>query len=526
MTLWRALSRRRGLAAFSVGVAGFLASAAVALLIQVPLPHIHDEFSYLLAADTFAHGRLTNPPHPLWEHFESFHILVQPTMMSKYPPAPGMMLALGQLLSGSPLLGVWLGFGLMLASICWMLQAWLPSHWALLGALLALLRLGFDTNSLSLVGFGYWAQSYWGGCVAAAGGALVFGAVRRLSRTPRVMHAAVLGFGLLILANSRPFEGLVVSIPVGITLLVLAHRARAKNVPWARIVFLPLAGIMALGACVMAYNNFRITGHPALLPYLHYEDVYGMAPLFNWQPFRSEPVFRHAELRKFNVEWTMWYHQLLHSGSWWRNFIVHRLLFIGRFFLGPVLWLFLPLLPWRSRRTWWALGVVGIFFLGYGLETWSEPHYAAPIAALAFFLVIQGLRRLRVWQGRRAGQWTVACLLAVSLLVAAIPVIRATRIQVRGWTIQRAKILEALEENGGKHLVVVHYTNKHDAANQEWVYNRYDIDSAAVVWAREMDAAHNARLLSYFKDRQAWLLLADAEPPQLVPLRHGTFAAD
>jgi hypothetical protein len=51
----------------------------------------------------------------------------------------------------------------------------------------------------------------------------------------------------------------------------------------------------------------------------------------------------------------------------------------------------------------------------------------------------------------------------------------------------------------------------------EWVYNEADIDAAGIVWAREMDAANNRDLISYFKGRRVWLLDADDAPPRLSP---------
>src|ERR1700730_12258589 len=133
----RRVARERVLALTVVGVASFALSAGTSLLVRMPQPFVHDEFSYLLAGDTFSHGRMTNPTHPMWQHFETFHEIQQQTYASKYPPGQGLALAMGQTISGYPIGGGWLSTALACAAVCWMMYGWLPGRWALAGGLVA-----------------------------------------------------------------------------------------------------------------------------------------------------------------------------------------------------------------------------------------------------------------------------------------------------------------------------------------------------------------------------------------------------
>ena len=147
-----------------------------------------------------------------------------------------------------------------------------------------------------------WSQSYWGGTVAAMGGALLFGAWRRIVHRPRLRDALLLGVGLLVLANSRPYESVLVSLPVAVSLLVWML---GKNEPTTRVaigrIVLPVIGLLALTVGAMGFYNWRVTGNALRTPYQVYEETYAPMPLFLWQPPRPMPEYRHALMRDFYI---------------------------------------------------------------------------------------------------------------------------------------------------------------------------------------------------------------------------------
>jgi hypothetical protein len=92
----------------------------------------------------------------------------------------------------------------------------------------------------------------------------------------------------------------------------------------------------------------------------------------------------------------------------------------------------------------------------------------------------------------------------------------------------RAKFQKWLEKQPGRQLVLVRYStlpeNSRDYAvfvfkklreDTGWVYNSSDLNTAKVVWARELDPESNQALLKQFPDRTVWLAEPEQDPARL-----------
>ncbi len=524
------IARRKRLAVLVVGVSAFVVRLAILALCPVPLPFVQDDFSFLLAANTFALGRLANPTPALWTHFETIQVTMQPTYVSMYFPAQGLILAAGKVLFGHPWFGLLCITSLMCAAICWMLQAWLPPAWALLGGILAVLRIGL---------FSYWINTYsGGGSIAALGAALVLGALPRFLKTHRLRYTMLIAAGLCVLALSRPFEGLLLCLPVGFALLRWAFFGpeRTSLSLLLRCSALPMALILATMAWLGYYDN-RAFGSPLTLPYSVDRAQYAAAPYWIWESPRPEPVYRHKALHDFYINVELAYAKRLHTLP---GFFTETLLakparalyfFCGIALLAPLIMVRRIFLDGRIR---FLLVCVLLVAFGVSLETWFIPHYFAAITPALYALGLQMMRHLRQWRpgGQPVGAALVRFTVLNCILLAGIRLIaEPLHLALAPWPsaawastwagpgrlgLPRADVEKQLNSVPGRKLVIVRYSPEHSPID-EWVYNGPDFDRASILWARDMGARENEELIRAYQGRSVWVVEPDADPVHVQP---------
>jgi hypothetical protein len=413
-------------------------------------------------------------------------------------------MAAGQVVLGHPWYGVWLSCGAMMASLVWAMQGWLPPRWALLGGVTAL--------PLAIVS--YWMNSYWGGAIAAIGGALLLGGYARVVKRRQAVYAIAMGIGIALLANSRPYEGLVFSIPVAIAFLWSRPR-------WQAVA--PLAAVLLPAFAATGHYNRAVTGSALNMPFTEYARQYAYIPLFNYQPLQASKSYPTRVLFDLHQNWerTEWEK----ARSW--ELIPIRLrdwkgaasTIFGHW--APVLLvLIFAAQIVRDRRVRLPLMCIAAVLAGSMIEVRYYPHYAGPATVAALILAVQALRHLRLWKppAGRVLAW------AFPLLVVGVAM------APQAWKIVeqpvpsgpknglRDRVAESLREQGGKHVILVHYTGW-QSPHEEWVYNSADIDSQDVIWADDLGSEENAALVEYYKDRKIWRFQPDIDSLLLEPYK-------
>lgn len=495
------LSRRHRVASVC-GIGALLIAVRLCCLpiLPRPTPLIPDEHSYLFLGRTLAAGRFANPVHPMWRHFETLFILQQPAYASVYPPAQGVILAIGLILFGEPWAGVLASMAGLSMAVVWMLRAYETRAWALYGGL------------LSVAGYGilsYWTNSYWGGAAAAIGGALALGALPRILSNNRRRDAAILGLGLLVLATSRPYEGFLTALPIAFYVVRHFSRAAIRDRAVLRKQAPVLACVILAGGILTCWYNWRVTGSPLRLPHAAYIQQYAAVPAFIWQRAQRAPEYRDRVLREAHLSFGIDYAEYsTFTGAAGKT--LKKIARIAIFYWGPLWVLVVLTFPEfvRERRFRVAVLSLALCITGILLTVGFQVHYAAPCTSI-FILMLVYASRCFCTHLRRAGAVVVIATplawVGSQALARQMPLLPNSM-----W--MRPSVETRIAGERGRHLVLVHYGPLHPLG-EEWVYNEPDVDHSRVIWARDLGPQANQELFRYYPERAFWLVEPDHPRP-------------
>jgi len=341
--------------------------------------------------------------------------------------------------------------------------------------------------------------------------------------------------GVVLLVLTRPYEGMLLCVAVGVALIHWAWSGRVAVRMLVRTA-LPGVALLGIGIAWQGYYDLRAFGSPLTLPYAVDRATYAMAPYYVWQKPRPEPVYRHPLMRQFYDVYELQDYYRVHTATGLPVKTLIKALRTIYFFSGFVLIPPLFALPWalRDRRIRFLVGCLIVIACGMAIEIFLFPHYVAPFTAAFYAVGLQCMRYL--WQWRPGGQPVGIALGRFTVLICILMAgVRVFDVQLHcpvpgypfsTWIVSwfgpdhfvsdREKVGHSLEQNPGNQLAIVRYSPTHDALD-EWVYNRADIESAKVLWAWDMGTASNEELIRQYPDRTVWLVQPDSPGVKATP---------
>jgi hypothetical protein len=338
----------------------------------------------------------------------------------------------------------------------------------------------------------YWSLGYHFGFVACLAATLCLGALFRISRTPKTKYAVIFGLGVAILANSRPFEGLIACVPMFVFIVGWFYK-QIKNPHFFReasVKFIvPASVILILNFTLMALYNYKVTGDALTLPYTVYNEQYDPIPLFLplFSPPEADEAYRNQLVREYEntritrnrlmrefhlYELESFYVPLLYKFTNYHNsnvfmFVLKKaydnLVSFSRttWILYSIILLAGACLFLTDKKFLFFIGALGFCFFSVSFATYNQNHYFAPFVGYLMLLITFILYRTSKIN-YVANKLVTAFALAV--LVAQIFVLFTEDTFTRTTSVRRHRQVQSVFEKTlyqcpGRHLVLIDFSS-------------------------------------------------------------------
>jgi hypothetical protein len=487
----------------------FLTTFVVVLYVWAswnPIPVVHDEMAYLLQAQIFARGKWALPSPPIPAFWEQPHVLVEPTLASKYFPGHSLLMSLGVLIGWAPLVPLLLqsATGALLYVLARRVASGAVAFLAWVVWLLSPITLYFGAS--------YFSEATTTACWLAGWYALL---QWRTTRALRWLLAVAFFTGWC--AITRPLTGVAYAIPIGIVVLrdVVAGRR------WRDLAFAFAMGVAVLS--ILPIWSAHATGDWRLTPQTLYTRMYMPYDVPGFGMVTTPPTHSITpDLAKLNEAYSSVH--VDHFPSTLPRKLVVRAKYLSVSIWGVTSGVFgifalLGLLT-LSGATAFAVGSALVLLLTYLLYAtppqWTLYYYES-IPAWAY-LTAAGVAWAASQAGRSRGtamsptfdwrspRWSRAIFTgALVLAMAGLGAVKLMRAQHADDQRKLRRFYALLETIHDRRAVVfVRYSPMHDA-HTALVRNVANLADERIWVVYDRGEAENARLLALAPERKAYL---------------------
>jgi len=474
-------------------------------------PAYHDEYSYLVQAETFLAGRVAWPAMTTGgDVFHQIHVLNRPVTASRYFPWTGLwMLAFVQ--AGVPIFGHWLAGAMACGFFHRSLRRLYPPAIAAIGGLLIAVSPGLAVFSNLLL-------AHHPTLLALSVFLLSF---LKFMDERRRSQALIAGIALTLAMLGRPMTAAGFGLPFGLWFFTTIVRSLQRK-PWLQslVPVLAIGTPLLIGFGASGWMNQRITGQWNLSAYQFYTNTWTPRHRFGFANGTAGPP-QSSVLNKYD----QWAENLTPELAV-RN--------VGNRLLASVVWtmgiagllLLVPIGSWAclfadrqavgARLVAAAIVSLHLVHIPYWYDGILHWHYVFETSPLLLLLATAGLdawqRGLQTPCGARlARRWLMALLLS-ALAPAWIdsdvfwgPSRVSLAVSEQAWSRGRMEAFQRTAKvvSGGRPCLIL-VDERNGDQQLSYIVNPPDYSGPVLVARLPESSAALAELQQHFRDRSAW----------------------